>query len=64
MKKFISTKGLVKKITELSDDFMDDYLITEERRQKFIEQVVDYASNTCHTWKEVYSFVDGLLELG
>lgn len=52
---------LRKFITELSEDFVDDYLTTPELQQRFIDQVVDYAEGSCETEQEIYCFVDGLL---
>jgi hypothetical protein len=51
----------IESITELSNDFTDDYLTTPELQQRFINQVFDYASGCCETEQEVYCFVDGLL---
>jgi hypothetical protein len=49
-------------ITELSEDFTDDYLVTPELQQRFIEQVLDYVEGECCTTEqELYCFVDGLL---
>jgi hypothetical protein len=48
-------------ITELSNDFIDDYLTTPELQQKFINQVFDYAEGCCETEQELLCFVDGLL---
>lgn len=48
-------------ITELSEDFVDDYLTTPELQQRFIEQVFDYADGCCETEQELLCFVDGLL---
>lgn len=48
-------------ITNLSEDFVDDYLTTSELKQKFIDKVVDYAESCCETDQELYCFIDGLL---
>jgi hypothetical protein len=48
-------------ITNLSEDFTDEYLVTPELKQRFIDQVYDYTSNACETDQEMYCFVDGLL---
>ena len=49
-------------ITELSEDFTDEYLVTPELQQRFIEQVLDYVvGECCTTEQELYCFVDGLL---
>jgi hypothetical protein len=47
-------------ITNLSGDF-DEYLTTPELKQKFIDQVFNYASNCCETDQEMFCFIDGLL---
>jgi hypothetical protein len=57
----MSSKKLRKFVTELSDEFVDDYLTTPELQQRFIKQVVDYAKGCCETEQEIYCFVDGLL---
>lgn len=48
-------------ITQLSDDFTDDYLTTPELKQRFIDTVFDYANACCETDQELYCFIDGLL---
>ena len=48
-------------VTELSEDFVDDYLTTPELQQRFIDQVMDYAEGCCETGQEICCFVDGLL---
>jgi len=48
-------------VTELSEDFMADYLITPAKQEWFINQVLDYASDCCETEQEINCFVDGLL---
>jgi len=52
---------LIKFVTDLSEDFVDDYLTTPELQQRFIDQVVDYAWGCCETHPEILCFVDGLL---
>jgi hypothetical protein len=52
---------LITFITEVSNDFTDDYLTTSELQQKFINQVVDYANGCCETESEIHCFIDGLL---
>jgi hypothetical protein len=55
-------KNLTKYVTELSDDFANDYLTTPELKQRFIDQVVSYAEGgCCETEQELLCFVDGLL---
>jgi len=48
-------------ITSLSEDFTDDYLVTPELKQRFIDQVFDYANGCCETDRELFCFIDGLL---
>ena len=48
-------------IINLSEEFIDDYLITPELQQRFIDQVYHYANGCCETDQELYCFVDGLL---
>jgi hypothetical protein len=48
-------------VTELSEDFMADYLITPAKQEWFINQVVSYAEDCCKTEQEISCFVDGLL---
>jgi hypothetical protein len=52
---------LTQYVTELSNDFTDDYLITPELQQRFIDQVIDYGSGCCETEQELLCYVDGLL---
>lgn len=54
-------KNLTQYVTELSNEFIDDYLITPELQQQFINQVVNYAEGCCKTEQELLCFVDGLL---
>ena len=51
----------IETITELSEDFTDDYLTTPELKQRFIDQVFDYGNGCCETEQELYCFIDGLL---
>ena len=51
----------IEAITELSEDFTDDYLTTPELKQRFIDQVFDYGNGCCNTEQELYCFIDGLL---
>jgi len=51
----------IETITELSEDFTDDYLTTPELKQRFIDQVFDYGNGCCNTEQELYCFIDGLL---
>ena len=53
--------NLTEYVTELSNDFTDDYLITPELQQRFIDQVVDYGEGCCETEQELLCYVDGLL---
>ena len=48
-------------ITTLAEEFVDDYLTTDELKNWFIDQVFDYADGCCETEQEVLCFVDGLL---
>jgi len=48
-------------VSDLSEEFVEDYLTTPELQQKFIDQVLDYAEGCCETEQELYCFVDGLL---
>lgn len=48
-------------ITQLSEDFTDDYLTTPELKQRFIDTVFDYVSGCCETDQELFCFIDGLL---
>jgi hypothetical protein len=48
-------------ITDLSEDFTEEYLTTPELKQSFIDQVYDYASGCCETDQEMYCYIDGLL---
>ena len=54
-------KNLKKYVTELSNDFTEDYLITPELKKRFIKQVINYADDCCETEQELLCFVDGLL---
>jgi hypothetical protein len=54
-------KNLKKYVTELSNDFTDDYLTTPKLQQQFINQVVDYGTGCCETEQELLCYVDGLL---
>jgi nucleoid-associated protein YejK len=48
-------------ITKLSEDFVEEFGMTKEKQQKFIEQVFSYANDCCETEQEIYCFIDGLL---
>ena len=48
-------------VTNISWEFIDDYLTTPELQQRFIDQVVDYAEGCCDTEQQVLCFIDGLL---
>jgi hypothetical protein len=52
---------LIKFTTELINDFIDTHLTTPELRQRFIDQVVDYAEHCCENEREYFCFIDGLL---
>lgn len=47
--------------TNISEEFVDDYLTIPELQQRFIDQVVDYAEGCCETEQEILCFVDGFL---
>ena len=63
MSKFkqLNENELMEYIEALADEFMDDYIISEDRRKRFIEQVYDITLGTCESLNEVTQFVDGLL---
>jgi len=63
MSKFkqLNENELMEYIEALADEFMDDYIISEDRRKRFIEQVYDTTLGTCESLNEVTQFVDGLL---
>ena len=54
-------KNLKKYVTELSNDFTEDYLTTAKLKKQFINQVVDYGDGCCETEQELLCYVDGLL---
>ncbi len=56
-----SKEKLTKFITELSEDFTNDYLTTSQLQQQFIEQVTNYAEGCCESEQEIYCYIDGLL---
>jgi hypothetical protein len=51
----------IEMITDLSNDYVEDYLTTPELQQKFINQVFEYADGCCETDNELFCFIDGLL---
>ena len=59
--KQLNENELMEYIKTLADEFMDDYIISEDRRKRFIEQVYDTTLGTCESLNEVTQFVDGLL---
>jgi hypothetical protein len=59
--KQLNENELMEYIKALADEFMDDYIISEDRRKQFIEQVYDTTLGTCESLNEVTQFVDGLL---
>lgn len=59
--KQLNENELMEYIEALADEFMDDYIISEDRRKRFIEQVYDTTLGTCESLNEVTQFVDGLL---
>jgi hypothetical protein len=59
--KQLNENELMEYIKALADEFMDDYIISEDRRKRFIEQVNDTTLGTCESLNEVTQFVDGLL---
>ena len=63
MSKFkqLNENELMEYIEALADEFMDDYIISEDRRKRFIEQVYNTTLGTCESLNEVTQFVDGLL---
>jgi hypothetical protein len=62
MKNFLTEKRLRKKVEEMADNDFSEYFENEpDKRKQFIEQVVDYGINSCKTYQEVYSFIDGFL---
>jgi hypothetical protein len=48
-------------ITALANDDFAHILTTPELKQRFIEQVYNYADGCCETEQELYCFIDGLL---
>ena len=50
----MNIENLNEYVTELSNDFTDDYLTTPELQQRFIDQVVNYAEGCCETEQELY----------
>ena len=54
-------KNLKKYVTELSNDYTEDYLTTAKLKKQFISQVVDYGDGCCETEQELLCYVDGLL---
>lgn len=49
-------------VSNLSEEFVEDYLTTPELQQRFINQVLDYAEGGCiGTEQELCCFIDGLL---
>lgn len=61
MKQFKTEDDLINFVTELSDDFTDEYLTSLELKHQFIVQVVDYAKDCCETEQELLCFIDGYL---
>jgi hypothetical protein len=48
-------------ITALANDDFAHILTTPELKQRFIDQVFNYADGCCETEQELYCFIDGLL---
>jgi hypothetical protein len=48
-------------ITALANDDFAHILTTPELKQRFIDQVYNYADGCCETEQELYCFIDGLL---
>ena len=48
-------------INELVEEYYDDYIKTEERKNIFVNQVFDTALNTCEYFSDVNTLVDGIL---
>jgi len=48
-------------ITALANDDFAHILTTPELKQRFIDQVFNYAGGCCETEQEIYCFIDGLL---
>jgi len=48
-------------ITALANNDFAHILITPELKQRFIDQVFNYADGCCETEQEIYCFIDGLL---
>jgi hypothetical protein len=57
----MDTQSVKMYVTELSEDFKDDYLTTPELQQRFIDQVVEYYEGCVETESELHCFIDGLL---
>lgn len=51
----------IETITALANDDFAHILTTPELKQRFIEQVFNYADGCCETIHELYCFIDGLL---
>jgi hypothetical protein len=51
----------IEHITEWAEDFTETHLTTPELKQRFIDQVFDYANGCCETERELCCFIDGLL---
>jgi hypothetical protein len=48
-------------INQLVDEFYDDYILSDERKEIFINQVYNTSLGTCETLTEVSHLVDGIL---
>jgi hypothetical protein len=51
----------IEHITEWAEDFTETHLTTPELKQRFINQVFDYANGCCENERELCCFIDGLL---
>jgi hypothetical protein len=51
----------IEHIIEWAEDFTETHLTTPELKQRFIDQVFDYANGCCETERELCCFIDGLL---
>jgi hypothetical protein len=55
------TPSLKKKLIVIANHFEPTHFPSQQMKQIFINQVIEYAESDCRGIKQVYGFIDGLL---
>jgi hypothetical protein len=61
MKFLKNTQKLNDHLNQMFNTLIENDYVTENHREWFIDQTLDYGTNTCKTYSELDSFIDGLM---